>query len=93
MKLLGWALSALAAGLGLTASPPKAPEAVVIFTGDIRGYLSPCGCSDPMIGGIERMAGVVRQLKRQPNSLYVDLGNWLEGFDRQEHGKPFRRPI
>jgi hypothetical protein len=33
------------------------------------------------------MAGVVRQLKRQPNSLYVDLGNWLEGFDRQEQLK------
>ena len=87
MKLLGWALSALAAGLGLTVSPPETPDAVVIFTGDIRGYLSPCGCSDPMIGGLERMAGVVRQLQRQPKTIYVDVGNWLEGYDRQEQLK------
>ena len=82
-----WAISAGAAALGLSTPPQDAPEAVVIFTGDIRGYLSPCGCSDPMIGGVERMAGVVRQLKKEPNSLYVDLGNWLDGFDRQEQLK------
>ncbi|MEO7453592.1 MAG: cytochrome c family protein, partial [Fimbriimonadales bacterium] len=87
MKSFAWALGALAGCLGLTASPPETPDAVVIFTGDIRGYLSPCGCSDPMIGGVERMAGVVRQLKKQPNAIYVDLGNWLEGYDRQEQLK------
>ncbi|MDQ2985729.1 MAG: HEAT repeat domain-containing protein [Armatimonadota bacterium] len=87
MKVFAWALSAAAAALGMSASPPEAPDAVVIFTGDIRGYLSPCGCSDPMIGGIERMAGVVRQLKKEPNALYVDIGNWLDGFDRQEQLK------
>ena len=58
-----------------------------MFTGDIRGYLSPCGCSDPMIGGVERMAGVARQLKKQSKTVYVDLGNWLEGYDRQEQLK------
>lgn len=87
MKPFAWALSALAACFGIGASPPDAPDAVVIFTGDIRGYLSPCGCTDPMIGGVERMAGVVRQLQRQPNAVYVDLGNWLEGYDRQEQLK------
>jgi hypothetical protein len=87
MKLVAWALSALAAWLGVSTAPPETPDAVVIFTGDIRGYLSPCGCSDPMIGGVERMAGVVRQLKRQPNAVYVDIGNWLDGYDRQEQLK------
>lgn len=87
MRLFAWALSGVVAVLCLTASAPEAPDAVVIFTGDIRGYLSPCGCSAPMIGGIERMAGVVRQLKQQPHSIYVDVGNWLEGFDRQEQLK------
>lgn len=87
MRILLWAISAAAAALGLSTPPQDAPEAVVIFTGDIRGYLSPCGCSDPMIGGVERMAGVVRQLKKEPNSLYVDLGNWIDGFDRQEQLK------
>jgi hypothetical protein len=87
VKFVAWAASLIAAGFGLSVSPPQTPDAVVIFTGDIRGYLSPCGCSDPMIGGVERMAGVVRQLKRQPNAVYVDLGNWLEGYDRQEQLK------
>ncbi len=87
MKLLAWALSALVAVFGMTASTPEQPDAVVIFTGDIRGYLSPCGCSAPMVGGIERMVGVVRQLKQQPHSVYVDVGNWLEGYDRQEQLK------
>lgn len=87
MKLVAWALSALAAWLGVSSAPPETPDAVVIFTGDIRGYLSPCGCSDPMIGGVERMAGVVRQLKRLPNAVYVDIGNWLDGYDRQEQLK------
>lgn len=87
MKFAAWAASAAVAGFGLTAAPPEQPDAVVIFTGDIRGYLSPCGCSDPMIGGIERMAGVVRQLKKQPNSVYVDGGNWVKGFGRQEQLK------
>ena len=73
--------------MGVIASPPVEPDAVVVFTGDIRGYLSPCGCSDPMIGGIQRMAGVVRQLKKQSGTVYVDLGNWLDGADRQEQLK------
>jgi hypothetical protein len=72
---------------GLAASPPVEPDAVVVFTGDIRGYLSPCGCSEPMIGGAKRMAGVVRQLKKQPKTIYVDAGNWLDGVDRQEQLK------
>jgi len=87
MRLLVWSLSAVVAVCGIAASAPKPPDAVIIFTGDIRGYLSPCGCSAPMVGGIERMAGIVRQLKLQPQSIYVDVGNWLEGYDRQEQLK------
>jgi len=87
MRVLGWSLSVVFAVFAVAASSPDGPDAVVIFTGDIRGYLSPCGCSSPMIGGIERMAGVVRQLKRQPHAIYVDVGNWTEGFDRQEQLK------
>lgn len=87
MKIAAWGLSAAAAAVGLMTSVPDAPDAVVVFTGDIRGYLSPCGCSSPMIGGVERMAGVVRQLQKQPHAVYVDVGNWLDGYDRQEQLK------
>ncbi|GIV01864.1 MAG: hypothetical protein KatS3mg015_0694 [Fimbriimonadales bacterium] len=65
----------------------EAPDRVVVITGDIRGYLSPCGCTKPMMGGVKRMATVVRSLTAQPNVWYVDLGNWTEGKGRQDQLK------
>lgn len=71
----------------LYARPPNAPQAVVIFTGDIRGYLSPCGCTSPQIGGVKRLAGVVRAMLKQPNAYYVDIGNWTNAIGRQDQLK------
>ncbi len=73
--------------LGFAAQPPEEPELRLIFTGDIRGYLSPCGCAKPQIGGVLRLAGVVRALQKQPNAHYVDLGNWTESRGRQDELK------
>jgi hypothetical protein len=80
------------ASVGLLAatvlSPGKQqPDRVLVITGDIRGYLSPCGCTKPMMGGVKRMATVVRSLTSQPNTWYVDLGNWTEGRGRQDQLK------
>jgi hypothetical protein len=75
------------AGIGMGSNPPEPPEAVLVFTGDIHGYLSPCGCTSPQIGGIRRMAGVVRALLKQPHSTYVDIGNWAHPGGRQDELK------
>lgn len=69
------------------ASPDSEPDLTVLFTGDIRGYLSPCGCSKPQIGGLLRMASVIRGLKSAPNTLFVDLGNWTQATGRQDELK------
>jgi hypothetical protein len=87
MKYLLPAVCAFIAIIGFTAKPPEEPELRLVFTGDIRGYLSPCGCSKPQIGGVLRMAGVVRALKKQPNTLYADLGNWTMAAGRQDELK------
>ncbi len=76
--------------------PQEGPDAVLIFTGDIRGYLSPCGCTKPQVGGILRMATVVRALlspsgssegSPSENHYYVDIGNWVTPKGRQDELK------
>lgn len=66
---------------------PAEREITFVFTGDIRGYLSPCGCAKPMVGGILRMATVVRALLEQPNSYFVDGGNLTGASGRQDELK------
>lgn len=87
MRHLLFILSVSSAILAFTARPPDEPDFRLIFTGDIRGYLSPCGCTKPQIGGVLRLAGVVRALKKQSNAVYVDLGNWTEAGGRQDELK------
>lgn len=78
---------AVAVALAALAAPPRQADFVVVFTGDIRGYLSPCGCTKPQVGGVKRMASVVRTLRDDKNVLYVDLGNWTEAKGRQDQLK------
>lgn len=67
--------------------PAQEPEAVLLFTGDIRGYLAPCGCAKPQIGGVKRLATIVRALVKNPNTFYVDIGNWTKAENRQDQLK------
>src|SRR6476646_7006724 len=39
------------------------PDAVLVITGQTYGYLQPCGCSRPQIGGLERRANFIAGLK------------------------------
>ncbi len=88
MKVFSWFFCVGFGGLlYYTASPPEEPDAVLIFTGEIRGYLSPCGCAKPQIGGVKRMAGFVKAQTRNPNAVYVDLGNWTKAEGRQDELK------
>lgn len=50
--------------------PPKpycdgwpTPDAVLVLTGEQHGYLEPCGCTERQMGGLERRADLVRQLR------------------------------
>lgn len=84
-----WHIISLAAGLagiGLNWIPASKPVAIVV-SGDQKGYLSPCGCSNPMIGGIKRRASAVRSLSQTSRLIVVDNGGLVAGIKRQDEIK------
>ncbi|VTS01220.1 multiheme c-type cytochrome [Tuwongella immobilis] len=53
------------------------PELVLVLSGQMYGYLQPCGCSRPQLGGLERRYNLIDLLKRERkwNVLPLDLGD------------------
>src|SRR5262245_62106960 len=67
----------------------QTPSAVIVFSGQQRGYLEPCGCSPEFQkGGLARRFGFVKSLleKNWPVIL-ADLGGLLEGDTQPVEGK------
>lgn len=48
------------------------------FTGDARGYLKPCGCTEGLFGGVARRGTKLGQVLNE-GDLLVDLGNLVVG--------------
>jgi hypothetical protein len=56
--------AAAVGGVPLFATWPKEkPELVLVLSGQTYGYLSPCGCSRPQKGGLERRYNLIESLK------------------------------
>jgi nitrate/TMAO reductase-like tetraheme cytochrome c subunit len=54
------------------------PDAVLVITGQTYGYLQPCGCSRPQLGGLERRANLIASLKSVGWPVAgIDLGDLL----------------
>jgi len=54
------------------------PDAVLVITGQTYGYLQPCGCSRPQLGGLERRAQFIAALKAKGWPVAaVDVGDIL----------------
>lgn len=55
----------------------RKPDLVLLLTGQVYGYLQPCGCSDPQYGGLERRYNFVQGLLRERGWPVVaaDLGD------------------
>jgi hypothetical protein len=53
------------------------PDFVVVLSGQQEGYLMPCGCSYPQVGGLERRYNFIQLLKTEKNwpVVAVDLGD------------------
>jgi len=50
----------------------------IIYTGDTRGWVEPCGCSQGVLGGLPRRATLLRRLREQtPKAPIVDAGALL----------------
>lgn len=87
MKL--WHAASIIVGIaGILGTGPAAKKQVtIVFSGDLEGYLSPCGCSYPMIGGIKRRATAIRGLADTSELIVVDNGGLVAGTKRQDEIK------
>lgn len=65
-------------GVPLFATWPKdqKPDMVLVLTGQTFGYMSPCGCSKPQKGGLERRANFIDSLRAKDWPVVpLDLGD------------------
>ena len=84
-----WAGVAVVFGSGFVARPAQEPIKpwVVIVGGSTDGYLSPCGCTKPMSGGIRPRATATRASGEPDRTLVLDGGNLVAGVGRQDEIK------
>lgn len=55
------------------------PAVTFAVTGQMHGYMEPCGCADPQYGGISRRADLLRQLREKGWSVVpLELGGTLK---------------
>ncbi|MFN7171183.1 MAG: multiheme c-type cytochrome [Fimbriimonadaceae bacterium] len=88
MKVLAFVLLCALGLYGFIAMGGSSDESTfLIIGGDTRGYLSPCGCTKPMSGGILRKARVVRALVQSENGYFIENGGLVKGPLRQDELK------
>ena len=60
----------------------------LVATGNEQGFIRPCGCSKPALGGIHRRATYLKNLRAEhPNILLVSTGDVVVAADRQQQIK------
>jgi hypothetical protein len=65
----------------------RKPDAVLILTGQVHLYEEPCGCTRPLLGGLERRYNVIKQMRGMGIDVVpLDLGDVY--FTEQKTGKP-----
>ncbi len=84
LLLIPSALCVLAAALWL---PQNESEWTLLVGGSMSGYLSPCGCTKPMQGGLRRKAQAFQELAVKDRTTRVELGPLGGGITRQEELK------
>lgn len=58
--------------------PVGAAQLAVLLTADVRGYLEPCGCSEHMLGGMDRAAAQVERAQQELGAaVHVGAGDAL----------------
>ena len=63
----------------------KAPAAVILFSGEMHGYIEPCGCSVNQLGGLSRRADLMRQIRgRGWPATAFDVGGLVNNPTRQQ---------
>lgn len=60
---------------------------LLLYTGEQRGHLEPCGCTTPQIGGLPRRATFLAALSPDPAPVVVDDGDMVADPGRQSQLK------
>lgn len=82
------AFLALCGLAGVPQGKPRAgPVLSVALTGEQNGYLAPCGCSKPMLGGLPRRAGYLASRPRGEALVRLENGDLTEARGRQDELK------
>lgn len=64
------------------------PAAVLVLTGNVHGYMEPCGCSANQAGGLARRSDLFRQLRDQGWPVVgLDLGGSVDRSRKQSQLK------
>ncbi|MFN0052755.1 MAG: multiheme c-type cytochrome [Planctomycetales bacterium] len=65
----------------------KPPAAMLVLSGEMHGYVEPCGCSANQIGGLSRRADLFRQIReREWPVMGLDVGG-LVNFPTKRQAK------
>ena len=70
-----------------TAFTPSSTPTTIVIGGEFNGYLSPCGCSEPMLGGLERLGGLVASTRQAGKTLVFLSGPITSSLGRQSELK------
>lgn len=63
----------------------KKPDVVLLISGEVHGYMQPCGCSEPQFGGLERRYNFLQDLRtRGWPVVAVDVGDVAQHFSPQD---------
>jgi hypothetical protein len=60
----------------------------VVLSTEQNGYITPCGCSKPMLGGMPRRATYIQSLPTPETLLKVDNGDLTPALGRQTSSRP-----
>jgi 2',3'-cyclic-nucleotide 2'-phosphodiesterase (5'-nucleotidase family) len=72
--------------LGTATAPHAAPGSpgptfTLLFTGAVRGWVEPCGCTTEPLGGVFRLKGEVDKSRAKGPTLFLDAGGLLHDKD------------
>lgn len=67
--------------------PLRALPLAIVFGSEINGYITPCGCSKPMVGGIPRRATYLKQLEKEYQLVRLENGDLTKAGGRQDELK------
>ena len=82
----------LAPSCGTSSASPA--DLLLLYTGNVHGYIEPCGCVAGQIGGIDRIARYVRtELAANPRGLFIETGDLFASVTDLEPPKAQQLPI